>query len=470
MALKHGTEIELTLDRLVDKGRAQGVFEGRTVVVPFGVPGDRIRARVLSKRRGRHDGQLLEVLEPSPLRADPRCRYFGECGGCRWQNLIYPAQLDAKRQVVVDSLDGAGVLRGLEVPPAIGADPTYLYRNKMEFSFGSRRWLTQDEVASGREFDRGFALGMFAPGHFDRVLDLEECHLQSELTPRVLATVRALAKREGWDTWDVRRHEGFLRHLVLRTPAAGGAMVNLVTNGFDAARMERVRAALAAETPEVTTLVNTVNTGVAQVATGETVYTISGDGFVVDRIGELEFEIGPHSFFQTNTRQAARLYEVARDFAELDRDDTVFDLFCGLGTITLFVARDVRLAVGLELDQAAVRAAWRNAERNHIENVSFEVADLGRSLSLGGAQAMGRPDVVITDPPRAGMHKKALHWVLDLRPERLVYVSCNPRTQAQDIAELDRSYELVRVQPVDLFPHTEHVENVALLVRRGGPR
>lgn len=469
MALKHGTEIELTLQRLVEKGRALGVHETKTVVVPFGVPGDRVRVRVVGKHRMRFEAHILEVLEPSPLRADPRCRFFGECGGCRWQNLLYAAQLDAKREAVIEPFQAAGILGDVVVPAVIGAPDTYFYRNKMEFSFGSRRWLTQQEIAADQEYRRDFALGMFVSGHFDRVLDLDECFLQTALTPRVLNTIRALALEEGWNSWDARRHEGYLRHLVIRTPTHGdGVLVNLVTNGFDQARMEVVKARLQRDLPEVTTLVNTINRGLAQVSTGETVYTIFGDGQVIDRIHDLEFEIGPHTFFQTNTRQAERLYEIARDFAEFEQDDTVFDLFCGIGTISLYVAPHVREVVGLELDQAAVAAARRNAERNGIQNVRFEAADLGKSLALGGATSVGRPDIVITDPPRAGMHKKALHWILDLRPERVVYVSCNPKTQAEDILGMSHAYDLVKVQPVDLFPQTDHVENVALLVRKGG--
>lgn len=462
--MKPGVELELTLERVADKGRSLANLDGRTVLVAGTVPGDRVRAQV-TQRRGRNvEARLLEILDRSPLRADPRCAFFGECGGCRWQNLLYPAQLDMKREQVIDAFFAVGLANEVSVPAVLGADEIYHYRNKMEFSFGAHRWLTPAEIATGQPHDRAFALGMYAPGRYDRVLDLTECHLPPAIGSRVLERVRGLARQAGWLPWDVRTNQGFLRHLVLRTPAhSADVMVNLVTSEFDGERMEQLQHMLRAELPEVTTLLNTINSGVAQVATGESVFTLFGDGVVHDRIDDLTFEIGPQAFFQTNTRQAERLYHVARELGRFQAEDVVFDLFCGLGTITLFLARHVSHAVGIELDRAAIDGARRNAARNGIDNVEFVVGDLGRTFADAPIPRARRPSVVVVDPPRAGLHKNVIHWLRDIRPERIVYVSCNPVTQATDIAAL-KGYRVQAMQPVDLFPHTDHVENVAVLV------
>ncbi|MBI4879034.1 MAG: 23S rRNA (uracil(1939)-C(5))-methyltransferase RlmD [Planctomycetes bacterium] len=462
--MKNGVELELCIERIVPGGYALGRFEDQPVHVPFAVPGDRVRVRVTGRRKRRLEAELLEVLEPSPLRVEPRCRYFGECGGCRWQNLSYAAQLDAKRQAVEQAFAARGLLRGVEVAPVIGAERTWFYRNKMEFSFGARRWLTAREVASGERFDRGFALGMNVPGFFDRLLDLHECHLQSELSARLVNGVRELAREQDWSAWDVRKKEGYLRHLVIRTPERSTeVLLNVVTSSHDSERMEKLAAFLRAAFPQVTTLVNTINSGVAQVAFGEAMHTVFGPGMVRDRIGRHSFEIAPHSFFQTNTVQAERLYEVARESAGLRATDLVFDLYSGVGAIALFFSDHVRLVVGLEIDAQAVAAARRAAAENGVRNATFEAVDLGSASPARVLEGFGRPDVVVLDPPRAGIHPRMAPWIASLGARTLVYVSCNPETQARDLELLAARYELARVQPVDLFPHTDHVENVASL-------
>ncbi len=461
--MKKGVELEVCIESIAPGGCGLGLCDGRPVHVAFAVPGDRVRARVTGRRKRRLEAELLEVLEPSPLRVEPRCRYFGECGGCRWQNLSYAAQLDSKRQAVEQAFAARGLLRGVTVPPVIGAERTWFYRNKMEFSFGARRWLTAREVASGERFDRGFALGMNVPGCFDRLLDLHECHLQSELSARLVNGVRELARAENWSAWDIKQKEGYLRYLVIRTPErAPEVLLNVVTSSHDAERMEWLAAYLQAEFPQVTTLVNTIHGGVAQVAVGQAAHIVFGPGVVRDRIGRHWFEIAPHSFFQTNTLQAERLYEVARECAALRPTDLVFDLYSGLGAIALFFSDHVRQVVGLEVDAQAVAAARRAAAENGVGNASFEVADLGGDPPARALERCGRPDVVVLDPPRAGIHPRMAPWIASLGARTLVYVSCNPETQARDLALL-AGYELARVQPVDLFPHTDHVENVASL-------
>ena len=465
-SLKRGTEVELSIDRIAERGFAVGDLDGKLIHVAHAVPGDTIRAQMLGRRKRRKEARLIEVLESSPLRVEPRCRYFGSCGGCSWQSMLYSAQLDAKRQTVEDAFSGAGLLGEAEVGPVLGSEETYFYRNKMEFSFGARRWLTEWEIESGDDFDRDFALGMHVPGFYDRLLDLEECFLQSELTTRLLQGVRAFAKREGWTAWDLRQRRGFLRHMVLRTPRhSDEVMLNLVTNADDPERMSSFGSFLRAEFPEVTTLVNTVNTGVAQISTGELVRIIFGTGTCHDRIGPYTFEIAPHSFFQTNTIQAERLYEVAARMADAGPEDLVFDLYSGLGAISLFLSGSAGRVVGLELDRTAVEAAERSAAFNGVSNVTFAAGDLSSCLNSDFATKYGEPRIVILDPPRAGLHPRTVHGLRELAPERIVYVSCNPETQARDLSSLVHDYSLVQIQPVDLFPHTHHVENVALLVR-----
>jgi 23S rRNA (uracil1939-C5)-methyltransferase len=475
-----GAEIEITMEAFADRGKSlvrlgqapgEDARSGYVVFVAGAVPGDRVRARVF-KRKGRYaEAKLLEVLAPSELRTDPRCRYAEPCGGCKWQHVRYEAQLEMKRAAVeadltrIGGIDLAGL--GVEVRPALGADVAegsggvYGYRNKMEFSFSAQRWLTDAEVATGESFDTDFALGLHVPGRFDKVLDLQECHLQGAWSARLVNAVRDFARAHKWQPWHARTHEGFLRHLVIRTAAyTDDRMVNLVTSAHVPERINRFAAFLREQFPEVTTLVNTVNSGVAQTSFGEAVHTVFGPGTITDRLGAHTFEIASNAFFQTNTRQAERLYEVAADFAQLTPSDLVYDLYCGAGTISLYVADRVQRVVGVELIEAAVENARANAVRNGVENCTFVAGDMLKLFTPSFVEENGRPDVLIVDPPRAGMHPKVVEQIRRLRPERLVYVSCNPRTQAEDLARLGDAYRVEAVQPVDLFPHTHHVENV----------
>lgn len=464
MIVKRGVELDLLIDRIADGGCGVGTADEKAVFVAHAVPGDRIRARILGRRKRRLMGEILEVLEPSPLRVEPRCKYFGSCGGCRRQNLLYTAQLDAKRQQVEDSFAEHGLLRDARVLPVLGSEKIFYYRNKMEFSFGARRWLTDKEVKTGEEYDRTFALGMHVPGHFDRLLDLSECHLQSELSSELVNGVRAFCRDQEWSPWSVRRQVGFLRHLVIRQPAhSEELMLNLVTQRYEPERMAALAAFLKERFSAVTTLVNTINPGVAQVATGDQVEVVFGTGLVHDRIGPYVFEIGPHSFFQTNTRQAERLYQVVAEYAAPSRDELLFDLYSGLGSIALFLSASVGRVIGFELEEEVVVAARRNAAQNGVGNAEFVAGDLARILDQDPIKRHGQPDVLVLDPPRAGIHPRALERILELGAGRIVYVSCNPASQARDLKKLANAYRIEAIQPVDLFPHTDHVENVVLL-------
>ena len=465
--MKKGAVIELEIEKFADRGKSLSRLDGYVVFVSGAVPGDTIKARVFKKRKKFAEAALLEVIKPSPLRTDPKCKYFLTCGGCKWQHVQYDAQIDAKRQSVKDAFEHHGGFDSVDVLETIGAEETYYYRNKMEFSFSAGRWLTPDEIASGKSFDTSFALGLHVPGNFAKVLDLTECHLQSELSASIVNGVRKFALKQDWKPWHPRKHIGFLRHLVIREAAkTDELMLNLVTSHYSEERIGLFADWVKKTFPQVTTLVNTINSGPAQTAFGEEMHTVFGSGVVHDMIGDSTFEIASNAFFQTNTKQAQRLYEVAAEFAELKKDDLVYDLYCGAGTITCFMAPSVNHVVGVELIEEAVQNARKNAAANNIENVTFVTGDMMRLFNTAFIEEYGRPDVLIVDPPRAGLHPKVVAQIAALAPDRFVYVSCNPLTQARDLSMLADQYDVEVVQPVDLFPHTHHVESVAKLKKK----
>ncbi|MEX1054999.1 MAG: 23S rRNA (uracil(1939)-C(5))-methyltransferase RlmD [Rhodothermales bacterium] len=467
--MRRGDSVELEIEKFADRGKSLARCDGYVVFVPGAVPGDRVRARIRTAKKKFAEASLEEVLSPSPLRTQPRCFYFGTCGGCKWQHVAYEAQLAAKFDSVRDALVHTGGFENVEMRPAIGSEKIYYYRNKMEFSFSAGRWLTSEEIQSGKEFDTSFALGLHVPGNFEKVLDIQACHLQSELSVRIVNSMRDLARSHSWEPWNTRKHLGFLRHLVIRTgERTDEVMVNLVTNGFDSDRIAQVSQHLQGEFPEVTTFVNTINTTPAQTAFGEEIHTIYGPGVIHDRIGPYTFEIAANAFFQTNTAQAERLYDVTREFADLRPNDVVYDLYCGAGTIAIYLAEDVARVVGVELVQEAVDNAKANAGANGVGNCTFVAGDMLALYSKDFMREHGEPDVLVVDPPRAGMHPKIVQRIAEIGPERFVYVSCNPQTQARDLKVLADVYRIEAVQPVDMFPHTHHVESVVKLRRKAG--
>lgn len=468
MSVRRGDLVELDIEKFADRGKAIAHADGLVVFVKGAVPGDRVRAKVYKRKKSYAEAQTDEVLERSDKRTEPRCFYFGTCGGCTRQHTRYEAQLEAKQESVRGALVHHGGFEDVEVRPVIGAEDIYYYRNKMAFNFSAKRWLTPEEIATKKPFDTDFALGLHPAGTPFKVLDVQECFLQGELSQRLVNATRDFVKEREWRPWDIKKHRGFLRHLIIRTgERTGEVMVNLVTNGRDEERMKAYAEFLQEQFPEVTTLVNTINTGVAQTEYGEATHTVFGPGVIHDAIGGLRFEIAPHAFFQTNTAQAERLYEVARDFAELKPDDLLYDLYCGTGTISLYMADGARRVVGAELVNEAVANARANAAANGVANAAFVAGDLMTLFTPAFVEEHGRPDVLIVDPPRAGMHKKVVRQIAELRPERFVYVSCNPQTQARDLKRLGGAYRIEAVQPVDLFPHTHHVENVVKLRATG---
>jgi len=433
------------------------------VFIDGAVPGDKVRASVMRKKKKYAEARLVELISPSPLRVEPSCRHFGVCGGCKWQHVRYDAQLEAKAASVREAFEHTGRGAALAFEPIVAADTPYRYRNKMEFSFSAARWLTQYEIDSGKQVDRSFALGLHVPGNFEKVLDLEECLLVDPIGERLVNRVRDFAREKSWAPWNVRSQTGYLRHLVLRVAlTTGQTMVNLVTSWQDDERIAEFAGLLRDEYPEVTTFVNTVNSGVAQTSYGKST-TIFGDGAIEDRIAGKRFRIGPASFFQTNTAQAEKLYAVAGEFADLTPEDHLYDLYCGAGTIGICLSEQVKSVVGLDIIPEAIRDARVNVSLNNVANCTFMEGDASKLFNESFIRRHGAPDVIIVDPPRTGLHPSVVQQLGELRTKRFVYVSCNPQTMARDIAMLDGVYRVDRVRPVDQFPQTHHVEAVARL-------
>lgn len=465
MKLTKGQLLELDIDSAAYQGVAVGRVDDFVVFVKNAVPGDRVQARVLKKRKSYAEAIVEEVLEASAHRVEPRCKYSGLCGGCSWQDVAYERQLEYKRSQVEEIFQRLGGLDFSEVRPALASPDVFYYRNKMEFTFGTNRWITREEIENSGEVQKGFALGMHLPGRWDKILDLDVCFLQSPLSAEIVNEIRKIALEHQWSAYNTRRNEGYLRNLVIRTGVhTNELMINLVTRKDDSERMSFLKDALLTRFPEITTFVNSINPGRSPVARGEEII-YSGSGAIRERLGDFVFRIAPSTFFQPNTRQAEQICRLVQTSAHLTGEETVFDLYCGSGAFSLFLSAGARQVVGIESHPEAVEDARQNAASNAIENTFFYAGDV-RDL-LGGAVSsrFGRPDVLITDPPRAGMHRDVCETILRLLPHRIVYVSCNPGTQARDLQILCEKYRIDRVQPVDMFPHTYHIENVVSLTR-----
>lgn len=483
---RRGDELEVAITHFDARGRAVGSASDASgeyqAHVTLGIPGERVRMRVRRRRGQRLEGDPVARLEPSPRAVEPACAHFGTCGGCSFQNLEYATQLEHKRALVVGALSAAGLDPPVEpVLPCPPLDPAggtpYGYRNKMDFTFANRRWVEEHEPEG---VERDFALGLHVRGVWGKVLDVSSCAIAFPAASAILTSVRELALERGLEPWDTRAHSGLLRHLLVRQArSTGQILVDLVTSRDAPELIEPLARSLVERHPQITTVVQNVTARAAQVAVGEYERVLSGPGTIVERIAPrgadgalddgppLEFEISANSFFQTNTRQAEALLGLVREAAQPSPDDLVWDVYCGAGFFALALARCCRAVLGFEWVEDAVRDAERNARRNGIENASFVAGDLSRILRADGLDASwGRPDVCIIDPPRAGAHPSVTDTLLELRPRRIVWVSCNLEAAAADLARLVQGgYRVTRVQPVDLFPHTPHVETVVLLER-----
>ena len=448
--------------------------ESRIVLfVPYAAPGDVADIQVDRKKHSFAEGHIVRMVKPSPLREVPPCRHFTVCGGCKWQHLPYPEQLRWKRQQVEDALTRIGKVEIPEIRPTLGSERVWHYRNKMEYTFSNKKWRTWEEVKSGAEFDGSpNALGFHIPGAFDKVLHIEECLLQDELGDRIRNFIYQEAERRGYSFYNIRENQGLLRTVMIRIASTGEVMVCLVFGEDSPAEIKAMLEAVADKFPQITSLLYVVNLKLNDSIADQEILRFKGPEYIEEEMEGLRFRINAKSFYQTNSEQAYRLYSVAREFAGLDRDlaeeerPLVYDLYTGTGTIANFVARRARKVVGIEYVEEAIADARVNSEANGIDNTLFFAGDMKDVLTDAFIAEHGRPDVMIIDPPRAGMHEDVVKVILNAQPEVLVYVSCNPATQARDLALLDEKYRVTDVQPVDMFPHTHHVENVVRLVRK----
>ena len=463
---RRGDEFEATIERYGRRGHSLGSSGEYDVRISGGVPGDRWKLSVKKRRRQLLEGHRLELLEPGAARVEARCRHSEQCGGCSFQSCSYDVQLEQKHLIVREAFESAGLEELPAVEAVLGCEDPWRYRNKMEFTFGARRWIAPEEP-QGVKAD--FAVGLHPPGLFSKVIDLSECHLVFAEGEAILLSARELAIEQGFDAWDVYEHVGFLRHLVVRKGFnTGEVMVNLVTFSEDAERFDPYARALLERHPEITTLIQTIHSGVASVAFGERERIIHGPGWIEEELGGLRFRISARSFFQVNIPQAVRLFDIVCEEAGARGDEVVYDLYSGAGTISLLLAGAVKEVLGFEQVPEAVADARDNAERNGISNVRFFEGDVLHELdqAVGENSELPRPDVCIVDPPRAGLHPSVPHKLLALGAQRIVYVSCNIHNGVQDIAQLVAGgYRVTRVRPVDMFPHTPHVECVVTLDR-----
>lgn len=465
MALKKGEEVTLEIESAAFRGKGVAKVDGLAVFVYGTAPGDVVKARIIKKKKNYREAKLLEVLEPSKDRIEPKCQHANVCGGCSWQHVPYAKQLEYKGQQVADHITRLGGLSDTIIHPAMGSESEFYYRNKMEYSFSNRRWLTREEI-NRDEFvdDSGFAAGMHAPGRFDKILNLNECHLQREESFEILDFVRNYCIQHDIPPFDAMKHEGFMRHLMIRNSFhTDDFMVNLVTYQDDQELIKKLSDELLEKFPIITTIVNNINDTKSPTSIGRIEKVIHGPGYIVDKIGDHTFKIHPNAFFQTNTAQAERLYETAREFADLKDGEIVYDLYCGVGTLSLFMSQKAEKVLGIELVDVAVQNAKFNAKENNIGNVSFIKGDMKDVFTQEMVDKFGAPDVLITDPPRAGMHPDVVKRLKELKVPKLVYVSCDSSTMARDLKELAEVYDILEVQPVDMFPQTYHVEAVAKL-------
>ncbi len=473
-------EIEITGVAAEGKSLARVKFketdETPTVVfIPFGAPGDIADIKINRKKRSYAEGQIEQLIKPSPIRQNPRCEHFTICGGCKWQHLPYSEQLKFKQQQVADALERIAKVEMPEITPILGSDKIWEYRNKMEYTFSCKKWRTWEDVKSGREFtDSSNALGFHIPGAFDKVYHIDCCHLQDDLGNRIRNFIYDYAEKHALSFYNIRENEGLLRTLMIRIASTGEVMVCLVFGENDPILSEPLLKAIDAEFPEITSILYVVNLKLNDTISDQEIHQFKGPEYIVEEMEGLKFRVNAKSFYQTNSLQAYELYKVTRKFAGLDKEvvdangekPLVYDLYTGTGTIANFVARNARKVVGIEYVEEAIADAKLNSEVNGIKNTLFYAGDMKDILTDDFIASHGRPDIMIIDPPRAGMHEDVVKVIMNAEPEVIVYVSCNPATQARDLALMDAKYRLTAIQPVDMFPHTHHVENVVRLERR----
>lgn len=454
-------KVEIT--DVANEGKAIAKVNEMVVFTQYVVPGDIVDIQVTRKKNSYMEGRVTQIHSYSSKRTEPFCSHYGVCGGCKWQILPYEEQIRHKQRQVFNNLTRIGKVELPEISPILGSEDTIFYRNKLEFTFSNKKWLTYEQVSSGATFENMNALGFHIPGMFDKVLDIEKCYLQNELCNEVRDAIKAYAYEKGLPFFDLRNHEGFLRTMVFRTSSIGEVMLILVFYHENREMREDLLNHLRNKFPQITSLLYVINGKCNDTITDQEVHLFWGKDHIFEEMEGLRFKIGPKSFYQTNSKQAYELYKIARDYAQLTGNELVYDLYTGTGTIACFVAGKAKKVIGIEYVPEAIEDAKINAKNNQIENTLFYAGDMKNILTQEFVQEHGRPDVIITDPPRDGMHPDVIETILSAEPKRIVYVSCNPATQARDLNLLDVKYKVTAVQPVDMFPHTHHVENVVAL-------
>lgn len=449
------------------KGAAIGkTEEGKTVFVRNAVPGDLVNLRVTKRNKRFFEGIVTEVLKESQDRIQAACEHFGVCGGCKWQNMKYETQLFYKQKEVVDNLQRIGKVDAHHCLPILGSDEIYFYRNKLEFSFSNQRWVTQEELDENVEIDNRNALGFHIPGRWSKILDINKCWLQEDPSNEIRLEVKKFADENNLAFFDPVEQSGFLRTLMIRTSSIGEIMVMIQFYHENLEQREALLHHIQYKFPQITSLLYAINPKGNDSIYDLDIQTFAGKDYITEKMEDLQFQIGPKSFYQTNPKQAYELYKVARNFAGLNGDELVYDLYTGTGSIAQFVAKNAKKVVGVESVQEAIDAAKLNAKLNQIDNCEFICGDMKEVLNDDFVENFGKPDVIITDPPRNGMHPKVVENILKIAPEKIVYVSCNSATQARDIELMREDYEILKIQPVDMFPQTYHVENVLLMQRK----
>lgn len=460
---------KVTITDVAAEGKAVAKVNELVIFVPYVVSGDVVDLQVKRKKNHYAEAVAVKFHEKSPLRTEPFCSHFGVCGGCKWQCLSYEEQLKYKQKQVFDNLTRIGKVELPEFRPILGSEKTRFYRNKLEFTFSNKRWLTEEEVKQDVKYDQMNAVGFHIPGAFDKVLAIDKCWLQDDISNQIRNAVRDYAYAHNFPFFDLRTQEGLLRNIMIRTSSTGELMVVLqckVTDDEGRRKMEEILQFMADSFPQITSLMYVINNKCNDTIGDLDVEVFKGNDHIFEEMEGLRFKVGPKSFYQTNSEQAYNLYKVAREFAGLTGNELVYDLYTGTGTIANFVARQARKVVGIEYVPEAIEDAKVNSALNGIDNTLFYAGDMKDILTNDFIAEHGRPDVIITDPPRAGMHNDVIDVILAAEPKRIVYVSCNPATQARDLQLLDGKYKVTAVQPVDMFPHTHHVENVVQLERR----
>lgn len=466
MRKKNITLEKIRVEDYAAEGKALGRVDGKVVFIEGAIPGDIVDVRLSKNKKDWAEGKVALVHQFSADRVEPFCEHFGICGGCKWQMLPYEKQLQYKQQEVEQHLRRIGKVALPPIEPILGCSETRYYRNKLEFTASNRRYLLPGEISSEKEFQPENAIGFHVPRLFDKVIDIYSCHLMHEPANIIRNTIRDFALANGLSFYDIREHQGFLRTVVVRVLTTGEVMVNVVFGKEDKAARKALLDHLLQQVPAITTLLYTINQKWNDSLHDQQPVTYFGKGYALEQLEDFRFKISPKSFFQTNTRQGEQLYRITREFAELSGNETVYDLYCGTGSIGIFLSRQAGKIIGVEVIAEAIEDAKENAALNQINHASFFAGDVIEVCNDAFFAQHGRPDVIITDPPRAGMHEQLVQKLLEMEAPLVVYVSCNPATQARDLALLDAKYAVTRVRPVDMFPHTHHIENVVQLKLR----